>query len=207
MITFQLIFNYFILISSIKAQIYRLLDYNIPIHYEIEITPYFEPEDHHEAFTFDGYVNISISCDNGGVNQIQIHNKSLEINEESIEFIYSTTGVETIGINRIEYEELTEKMILYLNASMNRNVPYYLLIQYTGKIDDDMIGLYRSSYIDNGNEMNLAVTQLQQTEARKLYPSYDEPHLKATFGLTINNLKGYSVIANTLPIGPPLDIS
>lgn len=40
---------------------YRLPEDLDPIHFDVEITPYFdEPEDGHEPFTFDGIVTMTV---------------------------------------------------------------------------------------------------------------------------------------------------
>lgn len=39
---------------------YRLPEDFSPKHYDVEVTPYFEAEGEHEAFTFDGKVTIEV---------------------------------------------------------------------------------------------------------------------------------------------------
>jgi aminopeptidase N len=53
-------------------------------------------------------------------------------------------------------------------------------ISYTGILNDDLRGLYLSK----ANNRRYAVTQLEATDARRMFPSFDEPAFKATFALT-----------------------
>jgi aminopeptidase 2 len=66
-----------------------------------------------------------------------------------------------------------------------------------------MIGLYRSratSLRPNSPIKYIATTQLEATEARRVFPCLDEPHLKATFELSITTEPQYSVLSNTDPV-------
>ena len=61
-----------------------------------------------------------------------------------------------------------------------------LSIEFTGELNDKLRGFYRSSYTDiDGNERFMATTQLEATDARRAFPCWDEPALKATFELTL----------------------
>ncbi|MGD9076068.1 MAG: M1 family metallopeptidase [Desulfobacteraceae bacterium] len=56
-----------------------------------------------------------------------------------------------------------------------------LKIQYVGEINDKMAGLYRSRYLVGGNEKYMAVTQFEESDARRAFPCFDHPLKKATF--------------------------
>ena len=55
-----------------------------------------------------------------------------------------------------------------------------IAISYDGILNDDLRGLYLSK----ANNRRYAVTQLEATDARRMFPSFDEPAFKATFALT-----------------------
>ena len=47
-------------------------------------------------------------------------------------------------------------------------------------------GFYRSTWTDEeGNEKVIATTQFESTNARRRFPCFDEPDLKASFGVTL----------------------
>lgn len=63
---------------------------------------------------------------------------------------------------------------------------YLLNIAFTGQIKDNLKGLYRSKYTNEiGQVCYAAVTQFAATDARKCFPCWDEPALKATFDISL----------------------
>ncbi|XP_065045657.1 aminopeptidase M1-B-like [Musa acuminata AAA Group] len=58
-------------------------------------------------------------------------------------------------------------------------------IRFTGTLNDQMKGFYRSTYEYNGEKRNMAVTQFEPADARRCFPCWDEPALKATFKIAL----------------------
>lgn len=60
-----------------------------------------------------------------------------------------------------------------------------------------MAGWYRSSYKDsNGNTKYLASTQMEPTDARRAFPCFDEPALKAEYTITLIADKDHTCLSN-----------
>jgi aminopeptidase N/puromycin-sensitive aminopeptidase len=68
-----------------------------------------------------------------------------------------------------------------------------LAIHYTGVLNDKLRGFYLSKT----KARNYAVTQFEATDARRAFPSFDEPALKATFDIALIVDAGDTVISNT----------
>lgn len=68
---------------------------------------------------------------------------------------------------------------------------------FTGYLNDNMAGFYRSSYKGpNGETKYLAVSQMEPTDARRAFPCFDEPALKAEFTVTLIADKELTCLGN-----------
>jgi aminopeptidase N len=70
-------------------------------------------------------------------------------------------------------------------------------IRYTGILNSEMRGFYMGKD-DQGRKY--AATQFESTDARRAFPSFDEPAYKATFDITVIADKAHTVISNTKAI-------
>ena len=68
-----------------------------------------------------------------------------------------------------------------------------LTIRYTGILNNELRGFYLSK----ARGRKYAVTQFEPTDARRAFPSFDEPAYKAVFDITVVAPKGDMVISNS----------
>ncbi|XVE51898.1 hypothetical protein DITRI_Ditri02bG0077800 [Diplodiscus trichospermus] len=61
-----------------------------------------------------------------------------------------------------------------------------LRIEFSGALNEHLRGLYKCTYVDKGVRKNMAVTQFEAVHARRCFPCWDEPALKATFKITLD---------------------
>ncbi len=73
---------------------------------------------------------------------------------------------------------------------------FVLVVTYQGQINDSMAGFYRSSYVYQGSRRFIAVTQFQESDARRAFPCLDHPSQKATFDIEIIADAGLSAVSN-----------
>ncbi|CAO1393773.1 unnamed protein product [Diamesa tonsa] len=183
--------------AQIVAVNYRLNDDVIPSHYKLEFTPYFEKEGLKEQFTFDGVVIISLKTIKPNISSIVLHANELNIDKWEI----NETGAlnKDSGVfDNSTYEVKTHKWTIPLKDFMKINTEYQLRVEYTGALNDEMKGFYRSSYKEGTLTKWLATTQFQSTDARRAFPCMDEPGFKATFQLTMNRPSNFQqTISNT----------
>ena len=71
--------------------------------------------------------------------------------------------------------------------------PATIHITYSGILNDEMRGLYLGKD-DQGRKY--AASQFEATDARRAFPSFDEPDYKATFDITAVAEKGHVAISN-----------
>ncbi len=71
-----------------------------------------------------------------------------------------------------------------------------LTIDYHGHINDLMAGFYRSRYVADGNPEYIAVTQFQESDARRAFPCMDHPAAKAEFDIELDIAADLAAISN-----------
>ena len=72
-----------------------------------------------------------------------------------------------------------------------------LVVDYVGEINNRMAGFYRSRYVREGKERYAAVTQFEESDARRAFPCFDHPAMKATFEVEMIVEGGLTAISNT----------
>ncbi len=73
---------------------------------------------------------------------------------------------------------------------------WVLHLEFRGKLSDRLRGFYRSSYDDGGRTHVIATTHFEATDARRAFPCWDEPDLKAVFGITVVADDGLAILSN-----------
>lgn len=125
---------------------YRLPTRVVPSNYDITITPYFDGD---KQFTFDGVVRITIRTSQPNVNEIVVHAHNLTI-RENLNTLTEAKDPTSIVITSRSKNDITQKYTLTLASSMKINIDYVLEFYYSGNMNDDMRGFYRSSYVQDG---------------------------------------------------------
>ena len=74
-----------------------------------------------------------------------------------------------------------------------------LAIAYSGKISAQPAGIYYADYDTPGGRKRMLTTQFEATDARRMFPGWDEPAFKATFTLSALLPSAFRAISN-MPI-------
>lgn len=118
--------------------------------------------------TFSGKVTITGEAK---TSKISLHQKDLTVE-----------AVEVAGQARpFALDKDNEALYIELEAAG----PVVVTITYTGKITDNMTGIYPSYYTVDGVKKEIISTQFESHFAREAFPSVDEPEAKATFDLAL----------------------
>ena len=72
-----------------------------------------------------------------------------------------------------------------------------LIIEYEGNFSEDLHGIYRSKYEYDGKEKYVISTQFEESNARRAFPCFDHPSIKATFDIEYIIDEGLVAISNT----------
>ena len=118
--------------------------------------------------TFSGKVTITGEAK---TSKISLHQKDLTVE-----------AVEVAGQARpFTLDKDNEALYIELEAAGH----VVVTITYTGKITDNMTGIYPSYYTVDGVKKEIISTQFESHFAREAFPSVDEPEAKATFDLAL----------------------
>ncbi|KAK6166547.1 hypothetical protein SNE40_023207 [Patella caerulea] len=157
-----------------KKAFARLPGSVIPSNYNIKLKPNLQ------TFTFEGDETITVDV-KSATNTILIN--SVEIAIQSATF--QAQGSSDISTGEISFNEEDEKVTFKFPAPLPVGKGE-LKIKFTGILNDKMKGFYRSKYTTpDGKEQFAAVTQFEATDARRAFPCWDEPAVKATFDVTL----------------------
>ncbi|MEO9969045.1 MAG: M1 family metallopeptidase [Hyphomonadaceae bacterium] len=138
------------------------------------------------ADTFSGVVEIDVALEQA-TNSIYLH--ALDQTVASVEALTSDgtrvtggaeQGLADGGVTRLTFED--ELPAGQITVSINYTAPFNL----------GLAGLYKAS---QGGKDYLA-TQMEPIDARRAFPSFDEPRFKTPWSLTVTAPEGNSVIAN-----------
>ena len=79
-----------------------------------------------------------------------------------------------------------------------------LSFSYSGKIETQPQGLFAQKYTKpGGTKAVLLSTQFEATDARRMFPCWDEPSFRATFHLTVTVPKAWATVGN-MPVATAL---
>ena len=152
-----------------SANPYRLPRGVVPRRYELRLEPDLE------AFVFAGSVGVDVEVVEP-TSEIVLNAAELEITGGDL------NGVALAGV---DYDDEHERAMLRLGEPVSVGAAR-LSLSFTGTLNDQLRGFYRSTFTDeDGNERVIATTQFESTNARRAFPCWDEPDLKAVFEVTL----------------------
>lgn len=119
---------------------------------------------------------------------------ALDITIEGAEYQYDC---EKLKAQQIIYSKEKETATLDFQKQLPVGTPGVLYMTFTGELNDKMKGFYRSKYFTaSGEERYAGVTQFEATDARRCFPCWDEPAIKATFDITLTVPKDRVALSN-----------
>ena len=165
-------------ISMAAAQ--RLPEVAAPENYKLTFTPNLEKA------TFEGDETISL----------RVLKPTSEITLNAVDIDFHEVTVANGGRlqkARVTPEKDKEMVVLAVEEPLSEG-PATIHITYTGILNSEMRGFYLGKD-DQGRKY--AATQFESTDARRAFPSFDEPDYKATFDITAVADNGLLAISNS----------
>jgi aminopeptidase N len=168
-----------LLAASAVASAQRLPDLAVPERYQITLAPDFSTD------KFSGEETIAV----------RVLKPSPEIVLNAAEITFGETTIAQAGSTQPARVSLdAEKQTATLRVAQPLAPGAATIhIRYTGVLNNRLRGFYLSTI----NHGKYAFTQFENTDARRAFPAFDEPAMKATFELTAVIDKDTSAISNT----------
>lgn len=163
-----------------------------PLHYKVKLQPLINGN-----FSILGHVEIEIEVLEATSN-VTLHIADIVTKNETIKLAPSDqVQGPGIGINKHSYDNERQFYIAELGEDLEAGKKYVISMEFEGYLNDQLHGFYRSTYkTEDGSDRLLASTQFQPTDARRAFPCFDEPGMKATFEVYLGREEGMSSISN-----------
>jgi aminopeptidase N len=169
----------FLALTFSMAAAQRLPEIARPDNYKLSFTPDLEKAN------FEGDETIAIHVLKS-TSEITLNAADIDFHEVTI----NAGGVTQKA--KVTPEKEKEMAVLSVEKPIAAG-PASIHITYTGILNNEMRGLYLGKD-DQGRKY--AASQFEATDARRAYPSFDEPDYKATFDITAVADKGQVAISN-----------
>ena len=158
-----------------------------PLAYQLSLTPDLS------RFVFDGTVSVSIEvltpCRTITLNAVELDISRVRVGGAEGDATGEMSG-------EVTYDAGGETATLTFPSEIAPGRAT-LSMNFAGVLNDRLRGFYRSRYVDaDGAERYLASTQFEATDARRAFPCWDEPSLKATFSVALTIPKGLAAVSN-----------
>ena len=165
-------------LSPISVFAQRLPKVATPSHYSITLQPDFKTEN------FSGNETMDI--------RVLQPTSAITLNSVGIKFQdVSITANGRTQKATVQLQPKNEMAVLQVAQELPAG-PAQIHIRYSGTLKQDLRGFYLSE----AGGHKYAVTQFEATDARRAFPSFDEPAMKATFAVTAIIPQGDTAISN-----------
>lgn len=161
----------------------------VPTSYKL----YFEPDLENKQFSGEETIFVDVASQ---VKEIVLNANDLEVGEAELAQVKKGKGHGPWLEATIEPDKDNQQIRFKFKKTIAPG-SYEFHVKFAGKLNDKMAGFYYSSSTDqNGNKLALATTQMEPTDARRVFPCFDEPDFKAAFNITLATPPDLVAISN-----------
>ncbi len=169
--------------DGLKA--YKRLDGNVmPENYRLHF------DTNMRTFRFSGSEEITVEIKKPS-REIRMYANGLEIKSASVLCKGKTVDAKASYIGK------THCLVLVLPKAVSGKAT--IAIAFSGGNNDQMYGFYRSAYLDGKKKRYIITSDFEPTDARAMFPCFDEPSFKATFDVSVAIDRGMKAVSN-MPI-------
>ncbi|XP_036596299.1 aminopeptidase Q [Trichosurus vulpecula] len=191
--------------QRLPSDVVRLPSDVVPLHYDLELWVPLQPDQiANSSKSFSGRLNITVKCVSP-TTRVLIH--SLHLDYEGAKVLgplpegpgadREQWPVGQVSVNNLWKFLEMEYLVMELSETLKPGSHYVLQFDFSGLVNQtDKDGLFRNLYTDQGETRALIASQLEPTHARRIFPCFDEPAMKATFSITIVHHPTYVALSN-----------
>jgi aminopeptidase N len=162
-----------------------------PSHYDLDVTV--DPG----STGFSGRESVDLTV-NRPTRHLVLNAANLDIKGFTVRSIRAGSAVIQGASQDVALDAQRQTLTLNVPAPLAVGA-YTLIIEYTGKVNDSFAGLFRAPYDTPQGRKVALFTQFENSDARRVFPCWDEPAIKATFGLSMTVPTADMVVSN-MPI-------
>ncbi|XP_022709994.1 aminopeptidase M1-B-like isoform X1 [Varroa jacobsoni] len=142
---------------------------------------------------FNGSAEVDVTV-NESTSSVLLNSLGLAVSEGEFQ-----CGSNTICVKETQELKADERIEFIFGRPIHKGTGI-LRYSFSAGLSEDQRGLYRCEAWDEKNRrMNFAATSFESADARRAFPCWDEPALKATFQVTMITQRPYLVLSN-MPI-------
>ncbi|KAL5490410.1 APE2 [Sanghuangporus weigelae] len=157
-----------------------------PLHYDLIILTDLEKR------TFEGSVAIDLEILKD-TSSIVFHSSTLNIKDVSI----TTDSLKEPQAPTFQsFDAASERAYLKFPTVFSAGSKAQLKVNFDAQLTGSMMGYYYSTWEKDGKKQYYTLTQFEPTAARRAFPCWDEPLLKATYSVTLISREGTVNLSN-----------
>lgn len=155
----------------------------VPRHYAVRI------ESDMESFITRGTVQVEIEVLRP-VREIVLNAVELKVTGASLQ-----QGDKKPTALKARLDAAKQQLILKSRRTLKPG-DYVLSLEFTGKIREQAEGFFYAKYPTSSGMKVMLATQMEPTDARRMFPCWDEPVFRATFDLTVALPEKFKAFSN-----------
>jgi puromycin-sensitive aminopeptidase len=164
---------------------YRLPRTAVPSRYDLTLEPDLD------AGTFEGAVEVALEIVEP-LTEIVLNANELRLADATL----TSSDGRRIEVAKVLTDDDAERATVSLAETADPG-HWMLRIGFAGELNPRLTGFYRSTYEDvEGRTQVVGTTHFEATDARRAFPCWDEPDLKAVFAITLVVKEGLTAVSN-----------
>nr|CAD7255955.1 unnamed protein product [Timema shepardi] len=154
-----------------------------------------------DTIVLHAHEDLNISQSTISVKQISADGEA-RVSEAVMKIKNTSPSIRELSVSGTKKDIAKQWYIIMLAESLKKNTMYEVQLNFLGQLNDERNeGFFRGYYVDSKTQQKkwYAGTQMRSTNARRVFPCFDEPALKATFDISVGAKRKYHVWSN-MPI-------